>query len=75
MEVAGLFRDDMDVDSTQPPPSYNVAGGLFRANYLASGESSTDIWSLPFFEKCLNSLNVLKIKYTKFTKKTFGSGY
>ena len=29
----------MDDDTTQPPPSYNVAG-LFRAYYLASGESS-----------------------------------
>ncbi len=38
-EVAGLFRDDMDDDTTQSPPSYNVAG-LFRAYYLASGESS-----------------------------------
>ena len=46
---SGFFRDDMDDETTQPPPSYNVAG-LFRAYYLAS-------------------LNVLKIKYTKFTKK------
>jgi hypothetical protein len=38
-EVADLFRDDMDDDTTQSPPSYNVAG-LFRAYYLASGESS-----------------------------------
>jgi hypothetical protein len=38
-EVAGLFRDDMDDETTQPPPCYNVAG-MFRAYYLASGESS-----------------------------------
>ena len=39
-EVAGLFREDMDDDFTQTPPSYNIAG-LFRASYyLASGESS-----------------------------------
>ena len=42
-EVSGLFREDMDDESTQPPPSYNVAGLLFRAYYLASGESSP-IW-------------------------------
>jgi hypothetical protein len=36
---SGFFRDDMDDETTQPPPSYNVAG-LFRAYYLASGESS-----------------------------------
>jgi hypothetical protein len=32
-EVVDLFRDDMDDDTTQSPPSYNVAG-LFRAYYL-----------------------------------------
>ena len=38
-EVAGLFREDAEDDSNQPLPSTNAAG-LFRAFYLATGESS-----------------------------------
>ena len=38
-EVAGFFRENMDDDSSTPLSSYNVAG-LFRAFYMASGESS-----------------------------------
>ena len=41
-EVAGLFGEEPspeDDPDHQPPPSSNVAG-LFRAYYLASGESS-----------------------------------
>ena len=39
-EVAGLFREDSEEDvPAEPPPTYNIAG-MFRAYYLATGESS-----------------------------------